>query len=149
MVLDRTSYRLVQFHFHAPSEHTVGGRRYPMELHLVHQSAAAELAVLGVLISPGPASRALSELFATLPPKAGQQHALRASVNAAELVPSPRRTYRYDGSLTTPPCTEGVRWLVLTEPLPLSRAQIVRFRKLYPHDSRPLQRRNARTLRVG
>jgi carbonic anhydrase len=149
IALDGTSYALVQFHFHAPSEHTVAGQRYPMELHLVHRSAAGALAVIGVLISRGAASGTLSELFARLPAHVGQRRGLTARVNAGELVPAPRRAYRYEGSLTTPPCTEGVHWIVLTRPLQLSRTQIASFTKLYPHDNRPLQPRNGRSLRVG
>jgi carbonic anhydrase len=151
ITLEGTTYDLVQFHFHAPSEHTLAGQSAPMELHLVHRSADQTLAVVGVMIQRGGANPAYDALLNHLP--AQEQAAMPVAgvtVDAASLLPADRSYYRYNGSLTTPPCSEGVKWQVLRTPVTLSDAQIAAFTKLYPNDARPVQPLNARTfLTVG
>lgn len=141
------AYRLVQFHYHAPSEHRIDGHSFALELHLVNESISGQLLVLGVLIRPGRANARFNRLIAALPTHDGQ-HSHLTGFNPLSLLPDnghgPR--YAYSGSLTTPPCKEGVRWNVLATPVELSPAQIWRFTVIYDHNSRPLQPRNGRTV---
>lgn len=137
--VDGTSYDLVQFHFHAPSEHTVDGRHAAAELHLVHQDSAGQLAVVGVLVEEGPASDAVAPVLAEAPAEEGAEADPSAEVDAAGLLPDSSRTFRYDGSLTTPPCTEGVKWMVMSEPVTWSGEQLAAFTSLYGGSNRPVQ----------
>lgn len=142
-------YELLQFHFHHPSEHTVGGERFPMEMHLVHQvhrGPGGGLAVVGALLREGDESETLAPIWAHLPRHAGAAAPLPDAIQVAELLPRKRTAWRYRGSLTTPPCTEGVAWIVLTEPVMLSAAQIAAFGGLYPRNFRPVQPLGRRTL---
>lgn len=141
-----TRYELLQFHFHHASEHTVVGARFPMELHLVHRSDAGDVAVVGVLLRDGAANETLAPIWAHLPREAGSTAAVPGMVRVAELLPETRTAWRYRGSLTTPPCTEGVSWIVMTEPVTLSAAQIAAFGALYPRNYRPLQPLGRRIL---
>jgi len=144
--VDGIRYALIQFHFHVPSEHTVGGKPAAAELHLVHRSATGRLAVIGVLIEPGAENAALAPLWAHLPAKAGPVQAVSARINAADLLPAQRTTYRYDGSLTTPPCSEGVRWIVMTSPITLSQQQINSLTAILHGNNRPVQPLDQRTV---
>lgn len=141
-----TRFDLVQFHFHAPSEHTIGGREAAAEMHLVHQSAKGELAVVGVLLQAGSGHAAYGKVMAQVPAAAGPGVALEAPLNPAELLPADPRTYRYTGSLTTPPGTEGVRWNVMTEAVELSPEQLGVFKAVYPNNRRPVQGLNGREV---
>lgn len=134
-----TRYNLVQFHFHAPSEHTIGKKPAAAELHLVHSAADGRLAVIGVLIERGQENGALAPLWAHLPAEAGPAQQIAGSLNAADLLPARRTTYRYDGSLTTPPCTEGVRWLVMTTPITVSDQQLASLKAVLHANNRPVQ----------
>jgi carbonic anhydrase len=144
------AYQLLQFHFHAPSEHRVGGRSFALELHLVNESSSGRLLVLGVLIRPGRANRAFDRLIAALPASPGQRRRLTGLI-ALTLLPEKGQgaRYTYSGSLTTPPCTEGVSWNVFATPVELSPAQIRRFTVIYDHNNRPLQPSNGRAVRLG
>lgn len=144
--LDGVPYKLVQFHFHAPSEEKINGKAYSMGAHLVHQSAERQLAVVAVLLTEGRANAALDPVFKNLPQTEGGKNTLGANFNAAELLPAARGYFRYVGSLTTPPCTEGVRWQVLKQPVEVSKAQIAAFRKLYNMNARPVQPLNDRKV---
>jgi carbonic anhydrase len=144
--VDGADYQLVQFHFHAPSEHKVAGMGFGMELHLVHRNARGELAVVGVLLAEGRENPAYAAIFDGLPRHADDTVESNDTVNASELLPSSRAYYRYQGSLTTPPCSEGVTWLVLKEPVELSKAQIEAFRSVMDGNSRPVQPLNGRRL---
>jgi len=146
LTLEGVPYKLVQFHFHAPSENEVDGKAYSMELHLVHQSAEGHLAVVAVLLTEGKANAALGPVFANLPPTEGGRKPLGAGFNAAGLLPAARGYYKYFGSLTTPPCTEGVRWQVLKQPVEVSKDQVSAFHKLYKTNARPVQPLNGRTV---
>ena len=147
MWLDGIRYGLVQFHFHAPSEHTIEGRRFPLESHFVMSNEEGGLAVLGVLYEAGAHDPAFDAVMAALPDAPGdERHLEDLDLDLAELKPLPRRYYRYEGSLTTPPCSEGVRWVVLAEPETMSAAQIELLAAHLHHNNRPLQPKNEREL---
>ncbi len=149
-----TSWPLAQFHFHAPSEHTIGGVHFPLEIHFVHQNAAGHLAVLGVLVSEGAENAAMARLAGALsstPPGA-------RAVSTPTLAPSgllpptdpadARAMWVYDGSLTTPPCTEGVAWHVMQTLVTFSRAQIDAVTAYHDGNRRPPQALGTRTIDV-
>jgi len=146
------TYELVQFHWHAPSEHSVErGARYDMELHLVHRSTAGELAVVGVFVRRGRHHRALRPIWDVLPRAAGEERPIEAELTDGELLPDNRAHFRYAGSLTTPPCTEGVRWHVLEQPIEMSNAQVNKFiralnRSCCLENARPTQPLNGRQV---
>ena len=132
-------YQLMQFHFHAASEHSINGKRAPLELHLVHQDAAGNLAVVGILIHSGAFNRTLDGLFSQLPQHAEQPQTVQ-NVNLQALIPQDHSCYRYQGSLTTAPYTEGVKWHVFKAQLGMSPTNIHAFRQLFPQgDSREAQ----------
>jgi carbonic anhydrase len=138
--LDGERYELVQFHFHSPSEHVVDGRGYDLELHLVHRSEAGELAVVGVFLQRGPTSGALAPIFEQLPDEVGPHVPLAEPFDPSEFLPRSRRHFRYRGSLTTPPCSEGVRWMVLREPISISDEHMARFDEIVRFNARPAER---------
>jgi carbonic anhydrase len=133
-------FELVQFHFHTPSEHVVDGRGYDMELHLVHRSQEGRLAVLGVFLKRGESSGALAPIFEQLLSEVGPHAPLAEPFDPREFLPARLRHFRYAGSLTTPPCSEGVRWMVLTEPVPISDEHMARFNEIVRFTARPAQR---------
>lgn len=139
------TYELVQFHFHAAAEHHIDAHVSPMELHLVHRSDDGSLAVVGVLIERGDQNAALEPLFARLPAVEGRTAAV-PPIDIEALLPADRRHAEYMGSLTTPPCTEGVRWNVLRTPIQLSPEQIEAYLRLYDHTARPLEPLNGRRI---
>ena len=143
--VDGVPYTLVQFHFHAPSEHTVNGKRFAMETHFVHKSQQGELAVVGVLHEAGAANEALGPLWSTLP-KATEEKKQIGSFDCASLLPKDRSMYRYAGSLTTPPCSEGVRWQLLQTPATVSEAQVKAFQEIVKPNARPVQPVRARDV---
>ncbi len=145
--LDSHDYELKQFHFHAPSENLLNGKQFPLEVHFVHADAAGNLSVVGVFVEAGPANVALTKLAKDLPVHAGDKHGLDVKVAAAELMPTSRDYYRFSGSLTTPPCSEGVNWLVLKQPVTASEQQIKQFHAAMGDDNaRPVQPLNARVI---
>lgn len=147
ILLNGERFDLVQFHLHAPSEHTVSGLPAAAEMHFVHQSTDGHLAVLGVLLvateTPHPD---YDDYFANLPAKAGGSSTLATPVNPDNLLPSDRRTLRYDGSLTTPPGTEGVRWNVFPTRVAISADQLAAFTAIFPPNNRPIQPLNDREI---
>lgn len=147
--VDGTNYDLIEFHFHAPSEHTVAGNLYDMEMHLVHKSEDGRLAVIGVLIKRGSINTAFNPFWNYLPSTTGESKQIKSVIlNAYDLLPSKKQTYRYDGSLTTPPCSEGVKWFVLTTPIEMSHSQIAAFKSIMSGNNRPVQPLNGRELLV-
>lgn len=141
------TYELKQFHFHTPSEHTVDGVHSPMEMHLVHQATDGTLAVLGILFEEGQHNGAFDTLISVLPDAVGDAHVDEgAFFDVDALLPLGRSSYEYEGSLTTPPCTEGVRWLIATERVQMSAAQIAEFSRRIGPNNRPIQRLNDRTI---
>lgn len=146
MEINGQRYDLTQFHFHAPSEHAINGKLLAAELHLVHKSVGGQLAVVGVLLREGKENAAYKPVWDNLPAQQSPQTDAGVKVNAANLLPVNQTTYRYSGSLTTPPCTEGVSWFVMTEPVDLSAGQIAAFEKIFEGNNRPLQPLNERKL---
>ncbi|MEZ5446992.1 MAG: carbonic anhydrase family protein [Gammaproteobacteria bacterium] len=147
IVLDGVSYGLVQFHFHTPSEHTIDGASYPLELHLVHKDESGNLAVVGVMLEKGEKNPVLSQIWGkSLPKSEGKEVALKSPLELSALLPSDRAAYRYLGSLTTPPCSEGVKWIVMKSSVTMTTKQIAAFKKLFPMNARPLQPINARSI---
>jgi carbonic anhydrase len=142
------TYRLVQLHFHAPSEEAINGVRHALVAHLVHEDSHGRKAVVAVLFDVGPENRALEPLFDDLPQKPEAQAVLPGNtIHLDEVLPSRMGYFEYEGSLTTPPCTESVRWFVLKQPVTLSARQLAAFRALYPNDARPLQPTAGRVVR--
>jgi carbonic anhydrase len=139
LTLDGVPHELLQLHFHSPSEHTVDGSSFPVELHLVHRAENGALAVVGVLIAGGELNPALVSLLADVPGKVGRTARLRLPVDPATLLPADRHHYRYPGSLTTPPCTEGVSWIVMTTPIQASGPQIAALARVLQGNNRPPQ----------
>lgn len=133
------TFDLLQFHFHHPSEHLLAGKGFDLELHFVHKSAAGQLAVLGVFIRPGAENAALAPVWAAMPAEPAEEQAVGATVRPADLLPAERGFFRYQGSLTTPPCSEGVLWTVFKQPIEASDAQIRQFAALFPGNARPAQ----------
>lgn len=138
------SYTLLQFHFHRPSEHLIGGKNFPMEVHFVHRNAAGSLAVVGVLMAAGRANAAFSKVVATMPAHEGPAVKADTAIDPNRLLPARHGYYKYAGSLTTPPCSEVVDWLLLREPIQVAQADINSFAKLYPMNARPVQKDNRR-----
>lgn len=136
-------FELRQFHFHSPSEHTVGGRLYAMEVHLVHQNTAGELLVVGLFFEEGEHNEMMDQLPSFLAERG--ENPADSSFDYNEFVARRQHYFYYNGSLTTPPCTEGVRWLVMQEPITASSQQIRHYHDLLGFDNnRPIQPRNAR-----
>jgi len=133
------AYQLLQFHFHTPSEEKIAGKSYPLVAHLVHRNAEGKLAVVAVLFKEGKENAALAPVFAAMPSKAEDKASLKDGFNASALLPAKLGYYAFVGSLTTPPCSEGVRWQVLKDPVEISKAQLASFRKLYAMNARPVQ----------
>ena len=141
-------YDLLQFHFHAPSEHTIDGEAAPLEIHFVHQDPnAGNLAVVGILFVEGESvNEAYAPVFDYLPAQVGEPEAAGEPIALAALLPQARTFYTYQGSLTTPPCSEVVRWLLLEDPVELSAQQIAAFTARYDGNARPTQPLGARDL---
>ncbi len=146
--IDGEEYTLLQFHFHTPSEHQIAGKAAAMEAHLVHRNAAGKLAVVGVMMNAGTANRSIERVWQAIPPIGETKTLENIEIDATSLLPANKSYYSYAGSLTTPPCSEGVKWTVMTEPITVSPAQIRAFAKLYPIDARPLQPTNARKIEL-
>ena len=143
-------YELVQFHFHHPSENELKGHRFPMELHLVHQDADGKLAVVGVLLSEGKANAVVAELWKYIPKEKDKESAPEGvQVDPSGLLPSNHAYYTFPGSLTTPPCSEEVTWLLLKTPETLSKEEVATFAAEYPNNARPVQPLHGRTLEAS
>src|SRR5207302_357340 len=141
------SYELVQFHFHRPSEEKINGKAADMVVHLVHRGPDAKLAVVGVLLKKGKEHPLIATLWSNLPAEKEKESAVDSvSIDPSALLPADRAYYTFDGSLTTPPCTEGVTWYVLKSASEVSAAQVARFRKIYRRNARPVQPRNDRVI---
>lgn len=141
------TYQLVQLHFHHPSEERINGKSSEMVAHLVHRDSTGALAVVAVLLEEGQASTTVQTLWSHLPKQKGHEADFRSvHINPLGLLPTNRSYLSYSGSLTTPPCSEGVQWFVLRSPSTLSRQQINAFAKLYPNNARPLQKLNGRQI---
>lgn len=145
--LDGVRYDVAQFHYHAPSEHAVNGKLFAAELHIVHKNADGGLAVVGILLDEGAQNDALQPFIENLPAKESEVADAGVKINAADFLPTVQTTYRYSGSLTTPPCSEGVNWLLMTTPVEISAEQLTALKSLFDHgNNRPVQPLNDRPL---
>jgi carbonic anhydrase len=144
------AYDLVQFHFHTPSEERINGKPTAMVAHFVHRNAAGKLAVVAAMIQPGKANTGFESILSHLPARPGETLTVEGlEVDLASLLPAERRYYDFEGSLTTPPCSESVHWMVLTQPVTVSADAIKRFRRVYSANARPIQPLNGRVVRVS
>ncbi|WP_106767865.1 carbonic anhydrase [Paenibacillus faecalis] len=148
-LIDGEKYNLLQFHFHTPSEHTYNGKLLEMEIHLVHQNEQGNLAVIGMFIKEGSANKSLDLIFNNLPASQEEPVTTDEKITLNSLFHKKSKFITYDGSLTTPPCTEGVTWYVFDKPVKLTRTQIDAFKDIFPNNSRPVQPLNDRLLYKG
>ena len=147
LVLDSTAYQMKQVHFHAPSENRIHDKSFPLEAHFVHSDSKGNLTVIGVMFKEGAANLGLAKLWAQIPNKEDEPVVLKNRVIPSELMPENRSYYRYSGSLTTPPCTEGVRWIIMKTPMTASKEQIEAFKHAINHsNNRPVQALNGRLI---
>lgn len=140
------TFTLVQFHFHHPGEHTFAGKAFAMEAHFVHQNDDGALAVLGVMMNPGSSNAVFKKIVETMPKEAGPPVKADPKIDPHALLPSERGYYRYEGSLTIPPCSEMVSWLLLREPIQVAKVDIDAFAKVFPMNARPLQKLERRFI---
>ncbi len=141
-------YELKQFHFHRPSEERIDGKPFEMVIHLVHANARGDLAVVSVLVETGQSNATLAKIFDEIPKTIGKaQDRGGIQIDASALLPSGREYYTYRGSLTTPPCTEGVTWFILKSPVTASGEEIKMFSALFAPNARPIQPLDGRTVR--
>lgn len=145
VTINGQSYDLLQFHFHHPSEHLLSGKAQDLEVHFVHKAASGALAVVGVFITPGAENATLKAVFDAMPAKETPETATTTTIDPAQLLSS-GPYYRYMGSLTTPPCSEGLTWSVFEKPITASKEQILAFAKLFANNARPVQPLNNRFL---
>ncbi len=139
-------YELQGFTFHRPGEGRIDGRAFEMSLHLLHRDAEGRLAVVALLLDRGPAQPVVQQVLNHLPLERGGEQAARVPLDLPALLPADRRYYTYMGSLSTPPCTEGVQWVVMRQPVTLSPEQLEIFARLYPANARPLQAAHERRI---
>jgi carbonic anhydrase len=148
LIVGDRRYQLTQFHFHHPSEEYVDGRPAAMGLHLMYAAGDGTTAAVAVLLQVGGANATIQQLWAHMPATPGREHLVPGvEINPAGLLPRDTAYYTYQGSLTAPPCTEGVTWFVLKTPVHISAEQITAFARLYPHNVRPIQPLNGRVVR--
>ena len=147
IIVGGTTYKLLQFHFHTPSGDQIQGKEYEMAAHLVHRSDAGQLAVIVVLFAAGKENPALTPIWSRMPAKQGKEQLFfKTRFNPGQLMPAEKGYYQYPGSLTVPPCTEGVRWFVLRQPVEVSAEQLGRFKAIFPRNNRPVQPLNDRVV---
>lgn len=148
IIVRGSEYKLIQFHFHHPSEERVNYKSFAMVAHLVHKNAEGQLAVVAVLLEPGAANALINKVWTYMPLDSGDRVRMPAGlVEMTELLPADQRYYQFMGSLTTPPCSENVLWMVLKQPQTISREQIRLFSQLFPNNARPVQPVNGRAIR--
>ena len=140
-------HELVQLHFHRPSEERIDGKPFGMVLHMVHKSVDGRQAVVAVLLDRGSAQPVVQAVWNNLPLEKGDEVAARMSLDLSALLPTERRYYTYMGSLSEPPCSEGVLWLVMKTPVQVSPEQIGIFARLYPMNARPVQSVSGRLIK--
>lgn len=147
IALDGKTYALLQVHFHARSEHTRAGEAYPLEMHLVHRADDGALAVVGAWVKEGQENAAFAPLWKNLPASESAPKTMSGvTIDADDLLPADRAAYAYKGSLTTPPCSEGVHWVMLATPVEMSAGQIAAYHAIYDDTFRPVQALNGRKL---
>ena len=139
-------YELVQFHFHKPSEEKINGKAHAMVAHLVHKDADGKLAVVAVLLDKGGANRRIDTIWKNIPKQKEKEDARVGDRRCREAAAGNKGYYTFQGSLTTPPCSEDVRWFVLKTPVKIAASEIAAFGKLYPMNARPTQPLNGRAI---
>ena len=145
-----SKYELLQFHFHHPSEEKVKGKAHAMVAHLVHKNAEGKLAVVAVLLDKGANSEVIDAIWKNLPKEKEKEVSVdNVTIDVSKLLPANKSYYAFEGSLTTPPCSEEVRWLVLKTPVKIGAEQVAAFGKLYPMNARPTQPLNGRALQAS
>lgn len=147
LVVGDKTYELLQFHFHTPSEETLNGKHTAMVGHFVHKNAAGELGVIGILMQPGKTNAAFAPVFAHLPRKGEKISVDDLKLNLAAMLPTDKGYYSFEGSLTTPPCSEGVNWMVMKKPITLGTEQIKAFRRIFNANARPVQALGSRVIK--
>ena len=140
-------YDLLQFHFHRPSEERINGRQFDMVAHLVHKDIDGRLAVVAVLLDRGSAHPLVQTVWNNLPLEKNTEVAASTALDMTNLLPADRRYFTYMGSLTTPPCSEGVLWMVMQQPVPIAVDQVNVFSRLYPMNARPIQQASGRLIK--
>lgn len=144
--INQQAFKLLQVHFHAPSENRVGRKSFPLEGHFVHADKDGNLAVVAVMFKKGTTNTSLQRVWNAIPSESHHAQIFNG-LKPSELLPTERKYYRFSGSLTTPPCSEGVTWIVLKEPAKIGENQIKRFENLWDHpNNRPVQPINARLI---
>ncbi len=147
LALDSGAFQMKQLHFHAPSENNIHGKSFPLEAQFLHADSKGNLAVIGVMFTEGKSNPALAKLWEQLPEAEGEPVVLKNRVMPSEFMPDNKSYYRFSGSLTTPPCSEGVRWLLMKNPITASKEQIDAFKKAVHHsNNRPVQALNGRVI---
>lgn len=148
ITVEGTRYVFRQFHFHYPAEHTIDGREYPMEMHLVHQEeGTSNLVVLGILLEESSNSNEfLQKVLSEIPSEKREEVSTDVEINLSDYIPPSQVHYTYIGSLTTPPCTVGVDWILFREPIQVSREQLDTFAEYYNNNDRPVQPLNNRRV---
>ena len=142
-----TTYNLIQIHFHTPSEHAISGKRFPLTGHFVHATEGGKLGVLGVMFEEGAANAELAKILAAAPATKSEPSTVAGTmIDPNGMLPADKAVYRYMGSLTTPPCSEGVNWHVLRDPITASKSQIAAFEKLMGDSARPVRALNNRLV---
>jgi carbonic anhydrase len=149
IIANGVRYDLVQFHFHHPSEETVKGKLSDMVIHLVHQSKDGKFAVIAIRMNEGAPNAVLASLWEHLPKTTGATDKTTEEINPAGLLPIDRGYWTYTGSLTAPPCTEGVQWFIFEQEKELSREQLRAFAALYKFNARPLQNPHGRKIEAS
>ncbi|KKI88422.1 carbonic anhydrase [Bacillus sp. SA1-12] len=140
-------YKLAQFHFHTPSEHQFNGQNYDMELHLVHKDSNGKIAVLGVMIQEGKENEKFASIWDVLPKdETSKEMTVKEPIDLLGVLPKDQTSIHYNGSLTTPPCTEEVKWIIFEQPIEMSKEQIQTFQQIFPDNHRSVQSLNGREL---
>lgn len=147
ITVQNRTYELQQFHFHRPAEEKINGRGAEMVIHLVHKDVEGNIAVVAVLLERGPANPTVQTVWNNLPLEKQMVVNPVVALDINALLPKKRDYFTFMGSLTTPPCTEGVLWLVMKQPLQVSPAQMALFSRLYPINARPVQASNGRMIK--
>lgn len=141
------TFELIQFHFHHPSEHRLKGKSFPMEIHFVHKAPNHEYVIIAVLVKLGEHNPHIQKLWKTIPEEIDKEHIFKnKTLSAKDFLPKSRTYYHYTGSLTTPPCTENVTWLILEEPIKISSDQLEYFQSFIDHNARPIQHLHHRVI---
>ena len=140
-------YRLEQFHFHRPSEEMIDGKQYEMVVHMVHKDGEGRLAVVAVLVEIGANQPVVQTVLNNLPLEKGEEVPAATNLDLTQILPENKKYFTYMGSLTTPPCSEDVLWIVMQQPVQASADQLNLFSRIYPMNARPIQAAGGRTIK--